>query len=205
MYAKIYLFTYALFVATMFVLPLFSFEGYTITKNTISELGAQKTSGNWFANLAVILLSFAVVFLGTKQLRPFWKQLAALYFFSVCFFLTGVYQLAGLDAHTYIFNYTDDALHSLFYMLTSFAFCLFCFTFIFIVEKRNHKWQTFVALALSLILPLLIFLYPEYRGIHQRILFLGAFGWLFYAFALYTFKKQVSTTSRMKRYKKQKK
>lgn len=186
----------------MFVLPLFSFEDYIITENTISELGAQKTSGNWFANISIILLSLAVALLGTKQLRPFWKQLAALYFFSICFIFTGVYQLAGLDAHSYIFNYTDDALHSLFSMLAGFAFCLFCFSFIFIVEKRNHKWQTFVAFALTMILPLLMFQYPEYRGIYQRILFLGAFGWLFYAFSSYTFKKRDSTISRLKRYKK---
>ena len=205
LYAKIYLFAYALLVATMFVLPLFSFEGYIITKNTISELGAQKTPGNWFANSSIILLSFAVVLLGTQQLRPYWKQLSALYFFSICLFFTGVYQLAGLDAHSYIFNYTDDAIHSVFSMLTGFAFCLFCFTFIFIVEKRNHKWQTFAAFALAMILPLLMFQYPEYRGIYQRILFLGAFGWLLYAISSYTLKKNTSTGSRMKRYKKLKK
>ncbi len=186
----------------MFVLPLFFFEGYAITENTISELGAQKTPGNWFANLTIILLSFAVVLLGTQQLRPYWKQLAALYFFSISLFFTGVYQLAGLDAHTYIFNYTNDALHSLFSMLTGFAFCLFCFTLIFIVEKRNHKWQTFAVFLIAMVLPLLMFQYPEYRGIYQRILFLVAFGWLFYAFSSYILKKQPSRASRRKIFKK---
>ena len=191
-YANIYLIAFGLLIVAMFVLPLFSFEGYSIIKNTVSELGAQKAPGNWLANMSIILVSFAVVLLGTKQLKHFWKQLAALYFFSICFFFTGVYKLAGLDAHTYIFNYTDDALHSLFLMLTGFAFCLFCLFFIFIVKKKKHKWQTAAVIVFAIIVPFLIFKHPEYRGIYQRLLFLGTFGWLFFAFATYPLKEPVS-------------
>jgi hypothetical membrane protein len=186
----------------MFVLPLFSFEGYSIAQNTISELGAQKVPGNWFANTTIVLVSFGIVLLATKQIKLYWKQLIALYFFCISFFLTGVYQLAGIDAHQYIFNYTDDALHSLFYMITGFAFCVFCILLIFIVKEKKPKWQTFGAFSLALIAPLMMWQYPEYRGIFQRILFLGSFGWLFYALTSYQFKEKNNTHSRMKRYKK---
>ena len=205
LYATIYVFAYVLLIATIFVLPLFSFDGYLITQNTISELGAQKVPGNWLANTTIIVLSIAIVLLGTKQLKLYFKQLAALYFFCMSFLLTGVYQLAGLDAHQHIFNYTDDALHHLFSMLTGFAFCLFCLFFIFIVEKKKHKWQTFGALLLALIVPLLMWYYPDYRGIYQRILFLGSFGWLFYALTTYTLKNTNASESRWKRYKNLKK
>ena len=205
LYAKIYIFAYALLIVTIFLLPLFSFEGYSLTQNTISELGAQKVPGNWLANSTIVILSLAIVLLATKQLRLYWKQLTVLYFFCISFLLTGVYQLAGLDAHQHIFNYTDDALHSLFSIITGFAFCLFCVSFIFIVKEKNHKWQTFGAFSLALLAPLLIWQFPEYRGIYQRILFLGAFGWLFYALTDYQFKNIDNSTSRIKRYKELKK
>lgn len=202
LYAKIYIFAYALLIVTMFLLPLFSFEGYSLTQNTISELGAQKVPGNWLTNSTIVILSLAIVLLATKQLRLYWKQLAVLYFFGISFLLTGIYQLAGLDAHQHIFNYTYDALHSLFSLITGFAFCLFCVSFIFIVKEKNHKWQTFGAFSLALLAPVLMWQFPEHRGIYQRILFLGTFGWLFYALTAYQFKNKDNSISRMKRYKK---
>lgn len=202
-YAYIYVFAYLLLIITLFLLPIFSFEGYSITKNTLSELGAQKAPGNWLANSTIILLSLAVVLLSTKQLKLYWKQLVVLYFFAISFFLMGIYQLAGFDAHTHIFNYTDDALHSLFTMIAGFAFCLFCVYFIFIVRKKRHRWQTLAAFSLALAAPILMLLVPEYRGLFQRFLYLGVFGWLFYALTTYTFKSDIEVPStRWKHFKK---
>ncbi|MDX1462275.1 MAG: DUF998 domain-containing protein [Marinirhabdus sp.] len=201
LYANLYFIAYALLVTTLFVLPLFSFDGYSMATQTLSELGAQKAPGNWYANATIIILSFSIVLLATKQLRPYWKQLAALYFFCMTFILTGIYQLAGIDAHTYVFNYTDDAIHSLFSMITGFAFCLFCAFFIFIIEKRTQKWQTLAAFTLAVIAHLLMWRYPEYRGIFQRILFLGAFGWLFYALTSYQLKMKSYSRVYIKRHK----
>ncbi len=199
-YAYIYLFGYALLIVTLFVLPFLSFEGYALVRNTIGELGAQKVSGNWLANTSIMVLSIAIALLATKQLRIYWKQLTALYFFCISFFYTGIYQLAGLDAHTYIFNYTNDALHVLFSIITGFAFCVFCVFFIFIVKEKKHKWQTAGAFLVALLAPLLMEYFPEYRGLWQRILFLGIFGWLFYALTSYPLKWRSSTASRMKRF-----
>ena len=202
LYAKIYVFAYVLLLVTVFVLPLFSFEGYSIVQNTINELGAQKVPGSWVANASIMFLSLAIVPLATKQLKVYWKQLAILYFFCISFFFTGVYQLAGFNFHDHIFNYTDDALHSLFSMITGFAFSAFCFFFIFIVEKTRERWQTFGAFSLALITPLLMWKHPEYKGIYQRILFLGSFGWLFYALTTYTFISAKSNLSSLKHSKK---
>ncbi|QNJ99068.1 DUF998 domain-containing protein [Constantimarinum furrinae] len=198
LYAKIYIIAYALFIITIFLLPLFSFEGYSVAQNSINELGAQKVPGNWIANDTIVILSLAIALLATKQLNLYWKQLAILYFFCFSFLLTGVYQLASPDTYQYIFNYTDDAFHSLFTIIAGFAFCLFCISFIFIIEKKNHKWQTFGAFSLAIIAPLLMWQFPEYRGLHQRILYLGAFGWLFYALTCYQFKSNDGSISMMK-------
>ncbi len=193
LYAILYIFAYVLLLATVFILPLFSFDEYSIIQNTISELGAQQVPGNWLANTTIIILSLAIVLLATKQLKLYWKQLVVIYFFCVSFLLTGVYQLAGLDTHQHIFNYTNDALHSLFSMITGFAFCLFCIFFVFIVEKKEHKWQTLGAFLLALIAPLMMWQHPEFKGIYQRVLFLGSFGWLFYALTSYQFKNNPTT------------
>lgn len=192
-YATIYVFAYVLLIVTLFVLPFFSFSGYSITKHTISELGAQKVPGNWFANVTIFLLSAAIVLLATKQLKPYWKQLSVVYFFCVSLLLTGVCQLAGLDAQQYIYNYTADALHFLFSILTGFAFCLLCISFIFILKNNNHKWQTFGAFMLALVAPLLMWYFPEYKGMYHRILFLASFGWLFYALTTYEFKNKYTS------------
>ncbi|HBR55117.1 MAG TPA: hypothetical protein DEA82_13415 [Flavobacteriaceae bacterium] len=204
-YAILYVVAYLLFVGTLFILPLFSFEGASILETTIGALGAQKVPGNWFANATVIILSFAVVPLATKQLGSYWKQLAVLYTFCIVFFFTGMYQLAGLDAQQYIFNYTNDALHSLFSVITGFAFCLFCVFFIFILKEKAHRWQTFIVFSLALILPLLMWYLPAYKGILQRVLFLVTFGWLFYALTSYPLKRSNSKASQIRRYNELKK
>lgn len=185
LYAAIYLIGYILLIATLFVVPFFSFEGYSLTEHTLSDLGAQKVSGNWITNTTIIFLSCAIIPLATKQLQLHWRHLACLYFFCISFLFTGIYQLAGLDAHQYVFDYTDDALHYLFSLMSGFAFCLFCIFFIFIVRKKRHKWQTLGALSLAVIVPVLIYYYPEYKGVFQRALYLGTFGWLFYALTTY--------------------
>ncbi len=202
LYAKIYLIAFALLVVVLFVLPFFSFSGYSIAKNTISELGAQKVSGNWLANLAIILLSIATALLITRQLKLYWKQLIAGYFFCTSFLLTGIYHLAGFDAHTHIFNYTNDALHSLFSFITGFAFCIFSISILFITEKKHQKWQTFAVFLVAFASPFLMWQYPEYKGIFQRILYLVTFGWLFYALTTYQFQIKNNAISRMKRYNK---
>lgn len=60
LYAKIYIIAYALFIITIFLLPLFSFEGYSVAQNSINELGAQKVPGNWIANDTIVILSLAI-------------------------------------------------------------------------------------------------------------------------------------------------
>jgi len=137
LYATIYLFAFVLLMITMFGLPLFTFEGYSIAQHTFSELGAQKVPGNWLINATIIIVSLTIVLLATNRLKLYWKQLIIFHFFCMSFLLTGVYKLAGIDTYTYIFNYTHDALHSLFTVLTGFGFCLFCISFIFIVEKKH--------------------------------------------------------------------
>ena len=48
-------------ILVMFILPFFSFPGYSIIKNTTSHLGAQGAQHAWIMNTVFIFLGGAVV------------------------------------------------------------------------------------------------------------------------------------------------
>ncbi len=191
-YGVLYTITYAILLITIFVLPFFSFKDYSIIRNSISELGAQNVPNNWIMNSSIMLMSLSIIALGFKSLKTNILQIVFLLIFSFSFLLTGIFEMAGLDYKVYRYNYTYDALHSLFSLLTGIAFCVFCILLIFILKEVKHKIQSITMCTLAMVLTFLIFIYPEYRGLFQRLLFVSAFSWLFFALVSYKKKKNVS-------------
>ncbi len=196
-YGAIYVMTYILFLVVIFTLPFFSFEGYSIVKNSISELGAQKAPGNWIMNATILFLSLAVIMLGFKTLKTYTLQLITLCTFSFSFFLTGVFEMAGPFIESFNYNYTQDALHSLFSTITGFTFCLFCVFLVTILTKTKHKIQTIIIFFLAISLSYFMFEMPDYKGVFQRLLFINAFGWLF--FALVNYEKKIAVIFKNKK------
>ncbi|AUC81148.1 DUF998 domain-containing protein [Lacinutrix sp. Bg11-31] len=181
LFGVIYAIIYLLFLAVMFLLPLFSFQGYSIIENSVSELGSQNAPGNWIANSVIILLGTATFFLGIKTLKTNVLQNIGLFFFCFSFILTGIFEMAGPFYKIYNYNYTQDAFHSMFSSITGFAFCLFCLLFLLVLKETNDKIKTILMFLLALVSSYLMLEFPEYKGLTQRILFIGAFSWLFYA------------------------
>ncbi|NER16837.1 DUF998 domain-containing protein [Spongiivirga citrea] len=185
LYGSFYAFAYALLIAVIWILPFYSFEGYSHMVNSISELGAQNVPNDWIINLAIFLMGFATFTLATKAYKLRSVQLITLYFFSISFFLTGFFQLAGNEANVFHYNYTQDALHSICSMVMGFAFCLFCLLLIWALKRDKHKLHTSIVIVTIIVLSYLIFAFPNLKGLFQRILFMLAFGWLFFAIIKY--------------------
>lgn len=179
-YAIIYLFL----CVVMFTLPNFSHPDYSIIENSLSELGAQNTPGNWLMNLVFFLLAIVVVLLGTKKLKRFWFPLYLLYFFAFCLFFTGIFQHAPIAEVS--FSMPEHITHAVFSSLTGIVFCVFCASLIPFVKRRMEKATAVLMCALAIGFSLLMFQFSEYKGVFHRLLFLFAFAWILYA--LVTFK-----------------
>ncbi|NND63690.1 MAG: DUF998 domain-containing protein [Flavobacteriaceae bacterium] len=185
-------FVYILMLLVIFILPSFSSEGYSIISNSLSELGAQATPNNWIMNAILIALSLVTAFLATKKLGRFWMPLYLLYFFSLALFLTAFYQHAPITNATFLER--EHLTHSVFSMITGTAFCAYCIAVVFIIKRNIEKASAIFMCAIAVALSLLMLEFPEYRGVFQRILFISAFGWLFYS--LITFKFEKTSKSR---------
>jgi len=183
--ATFYAAVYILMIGVAFILPFFSSESYSIIQHSLSELGAQATPGNWIMNGVFILLSIATVLLGTKALRRFWLPLYLLYFFAIALFLTAIYRHAPINGSTFLER--EDLLHTVFSFVTGTTFTIFCVAVAFVIKEKIPRASAIFMCTLSIGLPLLMLMYPDYQGIFQRILFITAFGWLFYSLVSFKF------------------
>ncbi len=188
LYASIYVLAYILLITVALTATLFSDTNMTLIGNSLSELGAQQTSGNWIINISFAAMSLATLIYGSYILKRHWIPFIALYFFGISFGMTAIYQLAGSNSLIH-YNYTYDALHSLFSVLSGFGFIVLCLSIFTKNIGKTPKIQTALVLGLTIVLSILQFSFPEYIGLFQRLMFLICFGWLFYALTSYKFEK----------------
>ncbi|UCG92615.1 MAG: DUF998 domain-containing protein [candidate division WOR-3 bacterium] len=56
----------------IFILPFYSFEEYSIIRNTTSQLGAHAAPNGWVMNLTFVLLGVTSIISGWKYLGRYW-------------------------------------------------------------------------------------------------------------------------------------
>lgn len=191
LYATLFAIVYVLMILTAFILPEFSAEGYSRVEHSLSELGAQETPNNWIMNLVFMLLGIVTVLLGTKVLRQFWLPLYLLYFFAAAMFFTGVFQHGHINE--VVFFEGEHMAHSVFSMITGTAFCAYSIAVSFFL-KRIERASAILLCCLAIGLSLLMLQFDHLRGIFQRILFITAFGWLFYSLVSFKYEKPEGKT-----------
>lgn len=189
-YGYFFAFAYLLLIAVIWILPFYSFTGYSLVANSVDELGAQNVPRAWIMNITIALQSLATFTLGMQAYKLKSIQLIILSFFSIAFFLTSYFQLAGNETARYLYSYTQDTLHSIFAIVSGFAFCLFCLLLILALKFDKHRVQTSIVIIVILALSYLIFEFPEMVGLFQRILYMIAFGWLFIAIIQYPLREK---------------
>jgi hypothetical membrane protein len=178
---KFFIASYSLMIVTMFVLPFFSAEGYSMIQHTTSQLGAQKTPNSWIMNVVFALMGISSIGAGWSHYRGFWFQRMLLLIFGVSLMLVSIYSHAPIiESLTY--SERSDNLHSLFASTTGFSFTLLAISTGFIKGTKNKKLLPIMVGVLATVLSLLMLQVDNMMGVWQRLMFILSFGWMIYEF-----------------------
>ncbi len=177
---------YIIMILTAFILPFFSAPGYSLSQNTLSELGAQNTPYNWMMNFVFILLAFVTFINGFKVLGEYHIQIFVLLIFCISLVLTGIFMHAPIDRGV-VYDSFQNEMHSVFSTITGISFCTYCLIVSFITRWRTQKLIALGVGVIALLLSYLMFIHSDYRGLYQRGIFIIAFGWMLYSFKFYEY------------------
>ena len=173
--------SYVLLIITMFVLPYFSAEGYSIVQHTTSQLGAQKTPNAWVMNIIFALMGITSIWAGWVHYEGFWFQRILLLIFGISLILVAIYSHAPITEGL-AYSIKSDNLHSLFASTTGFSFTVLAIATAFIKEDKPEMILPIAIGVLATILSLLMFKVEGFMGIWQRLMFISTFGWMVYEF-----------------------
>lgn len=183
------LIVYISLIIIAFLLPFFSFDGYSLISHTTSHLGAQGSPHAWIMNVMFMLLALTSIYITLKSKVRFYQFTGLI--FGMSLFMTGMFRHKPLiDLNEY--SFIEDQLHSIFASTTGFSFIVFSFSHGLLSENKQRFVGITIAV-LATILSLLMFTFPDIMGILQRIMFLSSFGWLFFYFVppkKYTYHKE---------------
>lgn len=173
------IYVYLLMTLVIFILPAFSMEGYSMIKNTTSQLGAQLTPNAWVMNSIFSLLGiiYAYQFLKAKNLN--WSIRFLVLIFGASLIGTAIFSHAPIDLNL-DYNEWEDKLHSFFASLTGFSFVGASMLIATFEKKTRLKIYGIGAAVFSMLMSLLIFTVTDYMGVWQRMMFLVSFFWLSY-------------------------
>lgn len=168
---------YFLLIVVMFVLPLFSFPGYSVVSNTTSHLGAQQAPGAWVMNGVFIVLGLACGIDGWRRLGNYWFHKIVLSVFALALVFTAIFRHAPVVAAGQ-YNVMHDQLHSVFAIIVGFSYTLFAVSAAFVESSVARVAAAVAAAVLATFFSLLMFSLPEWAGIWQRAMFIVCFAWL---------------------------
>ena len=168
--------TYAVLIVVSLSLPFISFDGYSILSNTTSHLGAQGSPNAWVVNLTFILLGLNTLRVMIHTQIKYHQFFGSI--FGISLILTGIFQHAS-----FVTNYETilwkDQLHSVFATSTGIAFIWIAFGQGFMSEGKQRYAGIFFGVFATL-LSILMGWVPNYMGLFQRIMFYGAFYYMFF-------------------------
>jgi len=118
---------------------------------------------------------------GWPYLKGYGFHKLALLIFGFSLIGAAIYQHAPIVA-VVAFDAKEDWMHSLFSSVTGASFTVFAMSATFILRNRPAKAMALLVGVLAILLSVLIFAIPEFRGIWQRAMFIVAFGWLIVLF-----------------------
>ena len=173
---KVAIIVYILFLAVSNGLALISFEGYSLLSNTTSHLGAQGSPNAWVMNFVFMCLGIMSIWITLSSNIRFYQVVGTI--FGLSLILTGVFRHAPLTDSTQ-FNLFHDQLHSIFASATGFSFTFLAAGHGFM----SHKWQRIGGVVMAVVatlIPLGMMALPAFMGLLQRVMFVSAFGWLFF-------------------------
>jgi len=163
----------------MLILPVFSVMGYSITRNTLSELGAQSAPCAWIMNLVFIFLALSTIIAGWEYFEDFILHRILLLFCSVSLTLLAIFNHAPANPDL-LYNIRESGWHVYFAGTAILSFTIFSISTSFILEKQNDRILSIAAGISIILLSLLMSEAERYSGIWQRLMYLISFGWMIY-------------------------
>ncbi len=173
-------YTYILLVIVMFLLPFLSNPNYSILKHTTSELGAQETKNAWMMNMTFLYLGLSVLYEGLISYKPFKFQQVIIIIFSLSLIAVAIFNHRPISDIAY--DLEEDEMHSFFASLTGFSFVLLAISNFWVIKDKFWKIVSLSSGFLASILSLFIFLFEDYSGLFQRLMFIISFLYLYFIF-----------------------
>lgn len=164
-----------IFVLIIMIAHIFSTSNYDLTKNTISDLGAQGYDKKLIMQIGFLAfgltLSIGILINGLT-----WRTTPIL-IYGLCVALTGIFCTKPfVDLETY--STTQSTIHSTFAQIAGVTFSVGILTQIFFTTENNLKYIHIVFFILVIGLSATFGLLKNYQGIAQRLLYLTSFIWL---------------------------
>jgi hypothetical protein len=167
----------AVAAACLLAAPALMPEGYDPLRHTTSESAAQGLEGAWLARLGFLAFGFAVLVIASAS--RWWSPAARLAhaLFGVSMVATASFASRSWDPSV-PFVRSEDLLHSVAATAMGFAFA----AGVAAVALRRHRAGRAVggdalAIAASILLPLAMAAFGDWRGLAQRVMFAVAFAW----------------------------
>lgn len=168
-------------VLVMFVLPLFSAPGYSIIRNTLSELGAQSAPRAWIMNYYFIALAIGSVVAGWRNFEGFIFHRIVLVIFGLSLLSMALFNHAPVNPDIH-FSLTEDGWHAYFACTAGLSFILLSLASGLILDKQQDRLLA-IGAGLSMLLLSILMSEAEWAaGVWQRLMFMIAFGWMIYNF-----------------------
>jgi hypothetical membrane protein len=167
-------------VSIIFILPWFSFEGYSVAQNSISQLGGQNHPYNWIMNVfGFMLMGVGIMFLYAKVPLTMASRILILTF-GFCMTAVGFFQCEPVVGYG-VANVFESNMHSLIANIMGIAVTLFAVSLLF--DKKfgtQYRVVAFMAATISSLFSLGMVMFPDYYGLIQRLMFIFILSWLYY-------------------------
>ena len=180
---KILLFegAYILLLLAMFLLPLFSAPEISITRNTLSELGAQFSPYSWIMNSIFAALALSAVISGWGCFEGFVFLRIILVLFGISLVLSAFFNQAPVNPEIR-YNIREAGWHMYFVCTTWIAFIILTFSTALMLEKQTDRLLAIITGISAILLSLLASEADRTAGIWQRLMFIISFGWMIYTY-----------------------
>ena len=172
---------YIIGLLVMLILPLFSVKGYSVIRNTLSDLGAQHIPGGWIMNCIFVSLAICSVVAGWGFYKDFMLHRIALVLLGISLTLIAFFNHSPVNPDMQ-YNLMEDGLHAYFASTGGLSFIILSIATSFILEKQQDRVLAFAAGISVVLLSLLMSEAIRYAGVWQRLIFLISFGWMIYNF-----------------------
>ncbi|MFD1031379.1 DUF998 domain-containing protein [Metaplanococcus flavidus] len=165
-----------LFLVVSNGMALFSFSGYSLLSNTTSHLGAKGSPNSWVMNSVFVALGTMAILVTFHTGVRYHQIVGAI--FGLSLVMTGFFQHAPLIQSMSV-NQLEDQIHSIFAGITGFSFTILAVDHTFI-SSGSQRTAGIIMAIVAIVISLAMMNFPAIMGLLQRVMFVSAFGWLFF-------------------------